>query len=63
MGIGKLIVQEAHGPARVDGRWHRQGFRPVSPRALVRIDPQVQPWLAVDPIPPLVIPAIALDVA
>ncbi|EFF45744.1 ISxac2 transposase [Xanthomonas citri pv. aurantifolii str. ICPB 10535] len=50
-------------PDLVDGLGHRQRLGPLTHQPLLRLDPQVQLQLAVDPVDPLVIPAKALHVA
>lgn len=56
------IGHEIHRPDQVRGFWNCQfiGLLPLQPAP--RLDPQVQLQLAVDPVDPLVVPDMSLDV-
>jgi hypothetical protein len=56
-------VHEVHRPAVTDRLWYRQRLRLLPHDAFVRFDSQVQLQLPIDPVHPLVIPAVAFHVA
>ena len=56
-------MHEIHRPALIDRLGHRQRFGFLAHDPLSRLDAQIELELAIDPINPLVIPAVALHVA
>lgn len=61
--VAQLVVHEVHGPDLVDCIGHHQRLGPLAHQALLRLDPQVQFQLPVDPVHALVVPLEALDAA
>lgn len=61
--VPQLVMHEIHRPDLIGRCGNYQRFRLLPLQTLLGFDPQVQLQLPVNPIDPLVIPAVALNVA